>query len=161
MKVSPIQGGTINTNTGSAGTIVVGVDGSEASARALAWATHEAELRQASLHAVWAWDYMAGGSAWPGAAVEVTWDEDQQAEAVRESLEAAIAAGTEGHELPDGRMTDIMGNPAAALMDTAEADGADMIVVGSRGRGGFKRLLLGSVSEQCATHAHCPVVVVR
>jgi nucleotide-binding universal stress UspA family protein len=58
-------------------------------------------------------------------------------------------------------MSDVMGNPAAALMDTAERVGAAMIVVGSRGRGGFTRLLLGSVSEQCATHAHCPVVVVR
>ncbi|TXH45330.1 MAG: universal stress protein [Actinobacteria bacterium] len=141
--------------------MVVGVDGSDASARALAWAVQEAELRHAPLHAVWAWDYMAGGSAWPGAAVEVTWDEEQQAEAVRTGLTSVIAEGTRGHERLQVQMTDVMGNPAAALMDAAEADEADMIVVGSRGRGGFKRLLLGSVSEQCATHAHCPVVVVR
>ncbi|MFM2438322.1 MAG: hypothetical protein RLZ55_1141 [Actinomycetota bacterium] len=151
----------MDKDSDTTGTIVVGVDGSEASARALEWAVHEAELRRARLHAVWAWDYMAGGTAWPGPAVEVTWDEAEQAAAVRARLKSAVEAGTAGRALPHVDMSDVMGNPAAALMDTAERVGAAMIVVGSRGRGGFTRLLLGSVSEQCATHAHCPVVVVR
>jgi nucleotide-binding universal stress UspA family protein len=53
------------------------------------------------------------------------------------------------------------GSPADVLISTAEDVGADLLVVGSRGRGGFKRLLPGSVGEQCATHAHCPVVIIR
>lgn len=151
----------MSTAVDPSATIVVGVDGSESSLRALQWAAREAELHHAQLHAVWAWDYLAGAAAWPGATVEVNWDEEAQANAVRESLKSAVAEGTAGHEVPHIVMTDVMGNPASALMDAAEEDDARMIVVGSRGRGGFKRLLLGSVSEQCATHAHCPVVVVR
>ncbi|WP_328908378.1 universal stress protein [Streptomyces sp. NBC_00234] len=53
----------------------------------------------------------------------------------------------------------VRGNPAQALVDAAE--GADMLVVGSRGRGGFRRALLGSVSQQAALHAPCPTVIIR
>jgi nucleotide-binding universal stress UspA family protein len=138
--------------------IVVGVDGSESSAAALAWAIDEAERRGASVEAVCAWVYaidsppylVGGGSVHDHLVAE--------AEAtVTRVVSAALAAR------PDTTVAvtceTMPGPPALALL--RRSHDAELLVVGSRGRGGFSSLLLGSVSQQVATHATCPVVVVR
>jgi len=135
--------------------IVAGVDGSEESKRALRWALAEARLRGARLRAVYAWTYPF--TAGPGYMQPL--DPDLQGSLQKEAehmLDEALAeVGTEGVEVERAA---VEGPPAAMLVEAAE--GADLLVVGSRGRGGFSGLLLGSVSQQCAHHAPCPVVIV-
>jgi nucleotide-binding universal stress UspA family protein len=131
--------------------VVVGVDGSEHSATALEWAVEEARLRGASLEVVHAWDV-------PYAA-EFTLVGDAYDAAQRGAEELVdqmlVAAGLE----PDDVVrTVVQASPVLALTDAAV--GADLVVVGSRGRGGFAGLLLGSVSHQVSRHAEAPVVVV-
>ncbi len=151
------------SNDGNAtATVVVGVDGSEQSERALLWAAEEAQLRGTSLHAVQAWQPIVGAWASPaGAAPASAWShEDYVAEALRSLDEFVTATLVESPDLHVRKSVGV-GNPVEVLIHTVEQDGAQMLVVGSRGQGGFKRLLLGSVSEQCATHAHCPVVIIH
>lgn len=134
--------------------IVVGIDGSAASDRALHWAADEAKLRGAPLHIVHSWQF----PPMPGSieALEQASTSDLTTRS-RELLDGAAASvAGEGLEVTTELSNDV---PAAALLDAAR-DGA-MLVVGSRGRGGFKGLVLGSVSQQCAHHASCPVVIVR
>jgi nucleotide-binding universal stress UspA family protein len=134
--------------------IVVGVDGSEESKAALRWAVEEARLRGAPLRAVYAWSlpYVEGLGLAP------TEDELESHERDgRGLLDAVIAeVGSEGVDIERAA---VQGGPARVLVEAAE--GADLLVVGSRGHGGFTGLLLGSVSQQCAHHATCPVVIVR
>jgi nucleotide-binding universal stress UspA family protein len=131
--------------------VVVGVDGSEGSARALRWAADEARLRGARLEIVHAWAVPFMGE------VPTTPDLDAELEAgARTTLEEAMAAvDLQGLEV-DGRIE--RGPAAVVLVELAK--GADLLVMGSRGRGGFTGLLLGSVSQQCAHHASCPIVIV-
>lgn len=142
------------------GTIVVGVDGSEGSLEALRWATDEARLRGAKLVAVHAWS-APYAPAMPGigepAALPV--DRTVVQQAADEALEASLReAGVppEGIELERAVVED---SPAYALLDRAED--ADLLVVGSRGHGRIAGALLGSISQQVAQHAPCPVVIVR
>lgn len=136
--------------------IVVGVDDSVGGRAALAWALPEAELRRAQLEVCHAWTLpMAEGwnSEWPA---DEAWFRDRS----REFLEKVIAECPSG----DGTVQPVpvpleCEVPAFGLL--AWSEGADLLVVGSRGRGGFKGLLLGSVSTQCVHHATCPVVVVK
>ena len=141
------------------GLIVVGVDGSGESRHALRWAVDEAALRKAKLlvvHVWWALPELEGGAGGS--------DPDSQATARGEARRFIdeFVAQTLG---PDAAKVEIDAPPAQgvtaaeALLDAAGH--ADLLVVGSRGLGGFKRLLLGSVSQQCVQHATCPVVVVR
>ena len=134
--------------------ILVGVDDSPAAAEAVRWAAREATLRGASLHIVHAWDLprFAGFEDSP-----VT-SSGLQAESKRilDRLTDQAAEGQPGLEIVG---VSVEGAPAAELI--AAAGEADLLVVGSRGEGGFKGLLLGSVSHQCALHAPCPVVIVR
>jgi nucleotide-binding universal stress UspA family protein len=137
--------------------IVVGVDGSAGSATAVAWALKLATETGAKLEAVLVWEMFHGWveGYWPS--VE-DWSSDAEKDA-QARLDAAIAVAVEGH--PDHieiRTTIVEGQPAEALL--AHAKGADLLVVGSRGRGGFAGLVLGSVSQQCVHHALVPVVVV-
>jgi nucleotide-binding universal stress UspA family protein len=149
------------------GRIVVGVDGSEGSREALRWAMDEARSRGATLEVVHTYGREAVGPPY-------VYDETMGVEVwqqAREQVEAAARhAATRAQALVDGMVGDATGvevetialesqHPAEALVDRSR--GADMLVVGSRGRGGFKRLLLGSVSQQCAHHAECPVVIIR
>jgi nucleotide-binding universal stress UspA family protein len=134
--------------------IVVGVDGSEPSKAALRWAVEEGRLRGATVVAVHAWLMQFG--AGPGFVVPALDPNDVRREA-ESMLDAAIAeAGDEG---VDVERVAVEGVAARVLVEAAE--GADLLVVGSRGHGGFAELLLGSVSHQCAQHAPCPVVIVR
>jgi nucleotide-binding universal stress UspA family protein len=135
------------------GRIVVGVDGSPESRAALRWAVGEAKLRHATLEAVCAWSFpVIPGRDAPPLLVPV---EELRDEAER-MLSSLLA-----EEAPDVGITQtvVEGNPADLLVDIS--DGADMLVVGSRGHGGFAGLLLGSVSSQCSHHAACPVVIIR
>ncbi len=135
--------------------IVVGVDGSALSHTALRWAYDEAKLHRAELTVVHSWLYPYVG---PRTGVSEPRD-DMKLDAMRE-LEASIK--TLG-ELGEGAVPIHAllkeGSPAECLIDAC-AD-ADLLVVGSRGRGGFKALLLGSVSRVIVQHAPCPVAVIR
>lgn len=140
--------------------IVVGVDHSEGAKAALRFAHDEAKLRQATLRVVCAWqlEYVAA-SFIPGSYPEL----GDELDALREGADAALEATL--HEIvPTPGAVEIErrvveGVPSAVLVD--ESREADLLVVGSRGLGGFSGLLLGSVSQQCAHHAACPVVIVR
>lgn len=138
--------------------IVVGVDGSEGARRALDWAIDEARLRGAVVRAVMAWSYIDQ----PAERFDPDYGGDDAQEELDALVDAAIGAGaTSGAVEPAAVSVErIVVNdlPARALLDAA-AD-ADLIVVGARGIGGFKGLLLGSVSQQVVQHAPCPVVVV-
>jgi nucleotide-binding universal stress UspA family protein len=130
--------------------IVVGIDGSETSQRALDWALDEARARKAGVEVVHAWN--APSFAGPITDVYTPLDE-----AARNLVEQALAhADTTG--VTTVRSVVRRGSGGEVLVRLA--DGADLVVVGSRGLGGFKGLLLGSVSHQVTHHARCPVVVV-
>jgi nucleotide-binding universal stress UspA family protein len=136
------------------GRIVVGVDGSENSLVALRWALEEAEHRHAIVEAVIAWQYPYTGV---GFAPYV--DADGLEEGASLTLQEALRVGCPDEAARERiQQLVIQETSSRALVDAAK--GADLLVVGSRGRGGFAGLLLGSVSAQCVHHAHCPVVVV-
>jgi nucleotide-binding universal stress UspA family protein len=135
--------------------IVVGVDGSEESKAALRWAVGEARLRGASVRAVYAWSLPYVAAA-PGLVVPQGDVADFRRDG-EEMLDALVAEV--GNAGVDVERVAVEGGPAHVLVEAAE--GADLLVVGSRGHGGFAGLLLGSVSQQVAHHAPCPVVIVR
>ena len=131
--------------------IVVGVDGSEHSLTALRWAVDEGRLRHGQVRVVTAWHYPPVPST-----VEDT--------GMNDALHAAERIQAAALETVAGAAADIVGQvvrsaPAPALLDAAKD--ADLLIVGSRGHGGFSELLLGSVSTQVAHHAPCPVLIVR
>jgi nucleotide-binding universal stress UspA family protein len=134
-------------------TIVVAVDGSPSSAQALRWAARQAALTGGEVHAVTAWHF-PDYDGWGTVIDDVNWAENGRTileQTIKEALEPAAADRVERHVLE--------GHPAQVLLDRA-AD-ADLLVVGSRGHGGFAGMLLGSVSQHVVAHAPCPVVVVH
>lgn len=137
--------------------IVVGIDGSAHAQRALDWAVREAALRDVPLSVIAVW--RTAVSYWGN---PVIYPQDRAlAEQARKNAEEAVdkSLATAGDARPASvTVRAVSGIPAAELV-AASAE-ADMLVVGSRGTGGFSRLLLGSVSTQVVHHAHCPVVVV-
>ncbi|MEV5971784.1 universal stress protein [Streptomyces sp. NPDC051921] len=137
------------------GRIVVGVDGSASSLKALTWAARQAALTGDSLHAVIGWEYPASWSTlMPGVPPE--FDPERLAKQILdESLEQALSP----REAAATTRTVVCGNPSQALVD--QATGASLLVVGDRGHSGFKAAVLGSVSANVTRHAPCPVVVVR
>jgi nucleotide-binding universal stress UspA family protein len=140
-------------------TIVVGVDGSEGGAAALEFAAGEAAFRGARLRVVSAWQIPAlayRGEFGPPLDA-ATWDALRlRAEQVADD---ALAAVEKLHGSLEGEAVTLQGHPADVLLEQG-ADAA-LIVVGRRGLGGFRSLLLGSVSQQVIQHADCPVVVVN
>ena len=138
------------------GTIVVGVDGSKGSVGALRVAIDEARLRGTSVKAVNAWHI-------PAIVYEATWaalpiDREVYPKVAQEVLDKSLAeAGAAGSGID---VTTVVREGQAADVICEEAKGATLLVVGSRGFGGFRGLLLGSVSQQCAHHAPCPVLIV-
>jgi nucleotide-binding universal stress UspA family protein len=138
--------------------IVVGIDGSDDSKHALQWAIDEARLRGASLRAVYAWMmpvYATGYGFAPGALI----DPIAMNEAASSHLDKTIDEIVSNAKDVTVERKAIEGPAAQVLVE--EAEGADLLVVGSRGHGGFAGLLLGSISQQCAHHASCPVVIIR
>ena len=138
--------------------IVVGVDGSDPSRAALAWAAKEAGLHGATLDVVGVWafpmyvDPMGGAFPMPGMYEKTEANE-------REMVEGEVRAVLGTTPAVPVDISIRCGSTATELLSAAE--GADLLVVGSRGRGGFKSLLLGSTAMQCIHHSVCPVTVVR
>lgn len=133
--------------------IVVGVDGSPSSIRALQWALNQAAATGGSVEAVRAWDlpstYVMAPTVLPG--------EDLAAEA-EQSLAAAVdQATTRQPEVVVERRV-VRGHPAEVLLE--QAKDADLLVVGRHGHGGFVEAIVGSISQHCINHATCPVVVI-
>ncbi len=136
--------------------IVVGADGSEGGQAALRWALEEAELRSASVDAVLSLRMMP---LMASPAVGLMPDRAEEIGLGKQLLDQVVAdAAPERPSVPVNQIVK-EGGAARALLEVAR--GADLLVLGSRGRGGFTGLLLGSVSQQCVHHATCPVVVVR
>jgi nucleotide-binding universal stress UspA family protein len=138
--------------------VIVGVDGSDSSRRALMWAAFVARSMGVGLEAVTAWQPMgnytlgtAGWTAFPG-----DWDPAEDAQSV---LNDTVAKAF-GDSRPDDLTLSVREGTAAQVLIDASAH-ATMIVVGSRGHGGFAGLLLGSVSAACSEHAKSPVLVVH
>jgi nucleotide-binding universal stress UspA family protein len=133
--------------------IVVGLDGSEGSQAAFRWALDEARARQAPVRLLHAWQpAIVGGDKF----LPTRPDADAMAEVARHLVDAAVAAeDTEGVTV---EQVEVRGAVTEAML--GEAADASLVVVGSRGRGGFAGLLLGSVSQQLARHSATPVVVV-
>jgi nucleotide-binding universal stress UspA family protein len=149
------------------GIVVVGVDGSAGAQEALRWAAAEARLRQTRLrvvHASTSGFFSAGGAGYGYPYIGGSADTlpgigfAELREAAEGLVERVIAeAGIEADDLEIERQV-LEGGPVEVLIH-AVGEG-DLLVVGSRGHGGFAGLLLGSVSQQCAHHAPCPVVIV-
>jgi nucleotide-binding universal stress UspA family protein len=135
----------------SMGRIVVGLDGSEHSIGALRWAVDEARLRNESVVALCAWEFPHDLNP---VVMFTTQPEPFQA-AAHAAFERAIAAVDPGAV---DVVEQIVEGAAALRLAEASAD-ADLVVVGSRGRGGFAGLLLGSVSQYLAVHAQCPLLI--
>lgn len=147
-----------------AGSIVVGVDGSDASGAALRWAAEEARLRSAPLVAVHAWSFVpAQPIGDPGVLVvpagDIAGQLDAESAAARAVLmeAAAVALGDDPGLEVEQRLVE--GDPGDALVTASES--AELVVVGSHGRSGLRAALLGSVSRHVTSHAACPVVVVK
>ncbi len=134
--------------------IICGIDGSETAHNALRWAVEEARLRGATLEVVHAWQvpYVGGYPYVPA------FDPGDFEETARATVAAALEdIDVSGLAHPVEQLVPMDGAAQAIL---AAAKGADLVVLGSRGRGGFKGLLLGSVNQQVTQHAECPVVIV-
>jgi nucleotide-binding universal stress UspA family protein len=138
--------------------IIVGVDGSHDSQLALEWAMQEAAARHDQLTVLTV--HQVAASGWIVAPIFVPVDEPTL-EHARQAAEEAVAKAAAGlGESQPALVTvrAVTGFPAQELIETSRD--ADLLVVGSRGLGGFARLMLGSISDQVARHAHCPVVIV-
>ncbi len=138
--------------------ILVGIDGSTHSRRALEWAIKEAAHRHAPLTVLTVHPTYRGfwnaGVEYPGDAALIA----DARKAVQEETDDALAKFAEDARPPEVTVLAVDGSPAEQILH-AGAD-ADMIVLGSRGAGGFSKLLLGSVASQVTHHAHCPVMVI-
>jgi nucleotide-binding universal stress UspA family protein len=131
--------------------IVVGVDGSEHGNAAFRWALREATAHDGEIVAVLAWQMPFIGI--PGA-----FDRDEIERSCKRFLEEVIADIVPDAPVPITKLV-AEGDVSASLI--AAAKGAEMLVLGSRGRGGFAGLKLGSVSQECVQHAACPVVIIK
>lgn len=141
------------STTSGQGRIVVGVDGSPESIAALSWAIDEARLRGLGLRIVYAFPALV--SILGDTAHEYYPQVEKEAASM---FEQTLASAPPMDDL-DAERTVEPGNPSEVLVEASR--GANLLVVGSRGRGSFRGMLLGSVSTHCVHQAHCPVVVVR
>ena len=148
--------------SGVGGKIVVGIDGSSESAAALRWAAEEASLRGALVEAVHAWTFVPMTTPADSGLVPVGWAEStEMLDATREAAERLAAEQVRDvlGEKSDVTVSLVQADAAEALVEAAA--GAELLVVGNRGRGSFKEALLGSTSGRVADRAPCPVVIVR
>lgn len=138
------------------GRIVVGVDGSEDAGQALAWAVSEARLRGDSVTVLYAWVYPTPVGTFEAIVpASLNVDFEKEADEVVSRAVESVGAGAAGVEITK----EVVQAPPAQALVKASAD-ADLVVIGSRGLGGFRGLLLGSVGHQVAQHARCPVVII-
>jgi nucleotide-binding universal stress UspA family protein len=131
--------------------IVVGVDGSAHGNAALRWAMAEAEVHRGEVTAVFAWQM-------PFLDIPGAFDRQEIEDLSKQFLVQTVAAVVPDPQVPLNLLV-AQGDVSEALIHAAKD--ADLLVLGSRGRGGFVGLKLGSVSQECVAHADCPVVVVR
>jgi nucleotide-binding universal stress UspA family protein len=168
--LAPVDGSSVRfrrhrgTLAEMSGTIVVGVDGSPVSAEALRWAAAEARLRDARLQIVHAWTFIPPTSVGdPGMLAVPSGDLVGQLDAEEASARAGLAAVVADAlgPTPDVALepTLVEGDPGDALV--AASRDADLVVVGSHGKSGFRAALVGSVSRHVVDHAECAVVVVK
>jgi nucleotide-binding universal stress UspA family protein len=134
-------------------TIVVGIDGSACAREALRFAVREARLRGDQLRVVWTWQmpisiYAAGG-------LMPVLDDGTAERLAHRELDEVLG------DDPGVVVELLVEEGSAARVLIRESENAEVLVVGSRGHGGFVGLLLGSVGQQCAAHARCPVVIVH
>jgi nucleotide-binding universal stress UspA family protein len=142
------------------GRVVVGVDGSDTAKKAARWAAREAKLRGSKLELVSAWEIPIYSYAYDQGYAAIS-EEMLKGLAVNAGDNLAAAFKEASAEARDVEMETIAAEGQAATVLLEVSKGADLLVVGSRGLGGFRELLLGSVSQQCAQHSTCPVVIVR
>ncbi len=135
--------------------IVVGVDGSVPSKAALRWALNQATLSHARIRAVAAWEFPAFYS-WEGGPMPP----EEFEQTARTSLDAAVDEAVNTGDFRISIEREVRHGHSAQVLLDASAD-AELLVVGSRGHGSFYGALLGSVSQRCAVHSECPVVIVR
>jgi nucleotide-binding universal stress UspA family protein len=138
--------------------IVVGVDGSASSLAALRWAVHQAELTGGTVDAVVAWRFPVSVTGFGFAPVAMSDCSDMEQVAKR-TLDVAISKIVSPEGGPLVRGLAVRGFPGPVLVGASA--GADLLVLGSRGHGGFSGALLGSVGQHCLRHARCPVVIIR
>ena len=138
--------------TDNAPRIVVGVDGSDSSLQGLRWAASIAAVSGARVEAVAAWDFPA---AYGLVAGPIDWDPSADVTAMLDDSVKTVF----GSDPDNVTLTCREGGAARVLLERSE--GAVLLIVGSRGHGGFAGLLLGSVSASVAEHATCPVLVVH
>lgn len=147
------------------GKIVVGVDGSPGAREALRWAVAEARLRGATLQVIHTWmvpfiealpEPWVVGLTPPGPSVEEVYE--RLRDNAKQVLDSSVRAAQEIERDVETKGELVEGHAVTELLKAAHD--ADLLVVGTRGHGGFAGLLLGSVSQQCAHHASCPLVIV-
>jgi nucleotide-binding universal stress UspA family protein len=158
MAIEPVDDAAITTHAVVDGGVVVGHDGSGCAQEAVLWAARLAERAHWPLHVVRAWRIATAPqpASWqPGFVPPIT----DYEHAVQADLESDVAAVLGPERARAVSCHVVHAPPVKALIEAAK--GADVLVVGARGRGGFAGLLLGSVSDQIAHHAPCPVTVVR
>jgi nucleotide-binding universal stress UspA family protein len=151
-----VQGGHMTSeiqSTSASDRVVVGVDGSPASLEALEWALRYSSMTRSAVDVVAAWDWSVNLSLAP---IAPDFAAAMSAEQMLDSLIRRKRAEHPDLQI-DGRV--VQGDAASVLED--ESNGAALLVVATRGHGELIGLLLGSVSEHCATHAQCPVLVYR
>ncbi|MFI7307040.1 universal stress protein [Micromonospora aurantiaca] len=137
----------------TSGPVVVGSDGSESALRALGFAVERAAQRDVPLRVLRAWE--PPGDRW----VPPDFDPEQVAASERAAAEAELATWRESFPDVPVEIEAVPGSASALLVEASRS--AQLVVVGSRGRGGLRGMLLGSVSQQLIQHSHCPVAVVR
>jgi nucleotide-binding universal stress UspA family protein len=133
--------------------IVVGVDGSPNSHAALGWAQREAALRHAHLVALFAWGFVPPGHAGDGHTFDTGYGEEEAGKLLAAAVESTLGGDA------DVEQRTVCNLPGRALLATSAS--ADLLVVGARGIGGFRGLLLGSVSGHCLHHTTVPLAIVR
>jgi nucleotide-binding universal stress UspA family protein len=138
--------------------ILVGFDGSEPSRSALDWAMQVAEARRCSVVAISTYAIPAIAMAAPGFSFEPA-NVQELADYALDTLARAVSEASAARPTVKVEAKVVEGAAAEVLIDASKR--ASLLVVGSRGHGGFVGLLLGSVSQQCVIHAHCPVMVMR
>lgn len=134
--------------------VVVGVDGSASSVEALRWAARTAPLIGCGIDVITTWQYPMAAYGYGAMAPTYRPDED-----AAHMLEVVLKDVFDDARPDDLRAVLVEGHPAQILVERSA--GAALLVVGSRGHGGFVGLLMGSVSAHCAEHAQCPVTVVH
>ncbi len=144
----------MSTGTQKNGVIIIGMDGSQSSREALHWAVEQAKVTGATLEAVMAWESPIPWGRTPTLPPGQD-PEDETRKLLAEAVESVLGP----HSAHDVHEVVVEGHAAPTLI--AASEHADLLVVGSRGHGAFAGMLLGSVSQHCATNARCPVVIVR